>query len=258
MRCETKISSQLFTMLVVGFMALSQPGQAADLKVWAGGAVKSATVDVLAAFGTAASVNVQSDFAPMGPLMKRLGDNPAGADVVILSAEVMEEAIKKGWVTGASVVEVGRVGIGVAVNEKAPSPDISTTAAFKATLLAAKSIVMVDPNTGTSGKHLATVFEKLGVAETIKSRITTLPGGYVVELVGKGEIELGLHQITEILPVKGIKLVGPLPAELQKVTVYQAAITAQAGNAAEARAFLAHLGTPPVRASIAQKGFIVQ
>lgn len=237
---------------------IAVPAQSADLVVWGGGAVKSALTDLMTDFQATSGTKIVSEFAPMGPLIKKLKDNPAGADIVVLSAEVMADAIKSGLVADGSVTEVGRVGVGVAVNEKAPLPDISTAAAFKATLLAAKSIVMVDPATGTSGKHLAEVFQKLGVAEEIKARTTLLPGGYVVELVGKGEIELGLHQITEILPVKGIKLVGPLPAELQKVTIYQAGIATKATNPEGAKTFLTSLGTPKVRASIASKGFIVQ
>ena len=236
----------------------SLPAAAADLVVWSGGAVKSAVSEALADFSKASGVKVVSDFAPMGALTKRLAADPSAADIAILSAEVMEDAIKQGWVQSGSVTEVGRVGIGVAVNEKAPSPDISTAAAFKATLLAAKSIVMVDPSTGTSGKHLAELFQRLGVAEAIKARTTFLAGGYVVEPVGRGEIELGLHQITEILPVKGIKLVGPLPAELQKVTIYQAAISAKPKNIESAKAFLVHLQTPAVRAFFANKGFMSQ
>ena len=206
------------------------PARAAEVTIWAGGAVKSAMTDALTAFGSSAGITVKADYAAMGTLMKRATDNPTAADVLILSAEAMQDAVKKGLVQQGSITEVGRVGVGVAVNEKAASPDISTPEAFKATLLAAKSIIMVDPSTGTSGKHLAEVFQKLGVAESIKAKTTTLPGGYVVERVGTGEIELGLHQITEILPVKGIKLVGPLPPALQKVTIYQAALTAKPAN----------------------------
>jgi molybdate transport system substrate-binding protein len=234
------------------------PARANELVVWAGGAVKSAVTDMLPSFGTTSGVVVAADFAPMGTLMRRMADKPDSADVVILAAEVMDEAIKKGWVVAGSVTELGRVGVGVAVNERAPVPDISTAEAFKATLLAAKSIVMIDPETGTSGKHLAQVFEKLGVADAIKARTTFLQGGFVVERVATGEIELGLHQITEILPVKGIKLVGPLPAELQKVTIYQAAHATKPKNIEAAKAFLVHLQSPDVRTTLVAKGFMAK
>lgn len=247
LRCATAAALML--------LAQSAAAGAADLTVWSGGAAKAALTEVIAGYAKSTGKAVAADYAPVGALMKRLAATPDGVDILVLSAEAMDEAVKAGRVMPDSITEIGRVGVGVAVNEKAPAPDISTAAAFKATLLAAKSIVMVDPNTGTSGKHLAEVFQKLGVAEAIKPKTTYLQGGYVVERVGTGEIELGLHQITEILPVKGIKLVGPLPAELQKVTIYQAAITAKPRDLAAAKAFLAVSQTPEMRAVIASKGF---
>ena len=145
--------------------------------------------------------------------------------------------------------------MGVAVKEGAPRPDIATTEAFKKALLAAKSVAFVDPTRGTSGRHFAAVMEKLGIAAEMKPKSKTLPGGFVAELVAKGEAELAVHQITEILPVKGVVLVGPLPPELQKVTIYQAAATTKARDADAARAFLANLRSAEVRALAARKGF---
>ena len=144
----------------------------------------------------------------------------------------------------------------MAVNEKAPLPDIATPEAFKQPLLAAKSVVWINPATGTSGKHLAQVFEQLGIAEQVRAKSTLLEGGYVVEPVGRGEIELGLHQITEILPVKGIRLVGPLPAALQKQTIYVGAVTIKAKDPARAKALLAAMRAPEIRGIFAAKGFV--
>jgi molybdate transport system substrate-binding protein len=175
---------------------------------------------------------------------------------VILTEEVLLEVAKKGWVAQETATEVGRVGIGVAVHENAPAPDIATPEALKKTLLDAKSIVYIDPNRGTSGKHFAGVLDRLGIADAIKAKTTLGSGGYVVEPVGRGEIEIGVHQITEILPVKGVKLVGPLPAPLQKETVYVGATTAGSCNSENARAFLAFLRAPETRAMFAHKGFI--
>jgi molybdate transport system substrate-binding protein len=150
---------------------------------------------------------------------------------------------------------IARVGIGVAVNEKAPSPDISTVEAFKKTLLAAKSVVFIDPKVGTSGKHLAEVFKKLNVEKEIYAKATLGTGGYITEPVGRGEIELGIHQISEILPVKGVKLVGPLPAELQKYTVYVAAPSAKTGKKATVDAFIAHLTGSEARGRLEKAGY---
>src|SRR5437660_9265188 len=147
---------------------------------------------------------------------------------------------------------VARVGIGVAVNEKAPLPDISTPEALKRTLLAARSVVYIDPKTGTSGKHVAEVFERLGIAAEMRGKSKLGQGGYVTEQVGRGEIELGIHQISEILPVKGVRLAGPLPPELQKYTTYVAAPVAQSRLVLD---FIDYLTGPEARASLGQAGY---
>ena len=150
---------------------------------------------------------------------------------------------------------IARVGIGVAVNEKAALPDISTVDAFKKTLLAAKSIVYIDPKVGTSGKHVAQVLEKLGIAEQVNRKATFGQGGYITEPVGRGEIELGIHQISEILPVKGVKLAGPLPAELQKYTVYVAVPVTQSSKQQAVSDFIKHLTGPAAREGLATAGY---
>ena len=151
---------------------------------------------------------------------------------------------------------LAKVGIGGAVNEKtAVLPDISTPEAFKQTLLNAKSIVYIDPTKGTSGKYLATLFDKLGITAQVNAKARLGEGGNIVEPVGAGEIELGLHQISEILPVKGVKLVGPLPEALQKWTVYTAAITPGSAAPEGARELIAYLSGPKAAPVYAAKGF---
>ncbi|MFM9845735.1 MAG: molybdate ABC transporter substrate-binding protein [Hyphomicrobiaceae bacterium] len=252
---RTHALKQLTFLLTL--LLLPPPAHATDnsLVVFSGGAVKSALTDTIAVFEKSAGLRVSADFAPMGTLRKKIEDG-AQADVLVLASEVMDEAERKGWVVPGTAVELGRIGVGVAVNEKATAPDISTPDAFKATLLAARSIVMINPATGTSGRHLAQVFDQLGIADALKPKTTYLEGGYVVEAVGRGEIEIGLHQITEILPVKGIKLVGPLPGPLQKVTIYAAAVTKSPARADDARRLLAFLRTPEMQATFAAKGFL--
>ncbi len=231
------------------------PAGAAELRILSAGAAKSVVGDAIPGFEQKSGHKVVIEYMPVQPIMKRLADGEQ-RDIVVLSQETMTEAAAKGWTAPASVTEVGRVGMGVAVKEGAPLPKIATTAEFKATLLAAKSIVYIDPTRGTSGKHFASVLEKLGIAAEMKPRSKLMAGGYVAEAVAKGEAELAVHQITEILPVKGVKLVGPLPAELQKITVYQAAATTKARDAAAAKAFLDHLKSAEVRALAVKKGFI--
>ena len=225
-------------------LAVAMNVHAEELRVLSGGAAKS-LVDPLAASFKGATVKM--DYQPMGKLVQSLkaGDP---ADMVIVTTEVLPSLQLNGKA-------IARVGIGVAVNEKAPSPDISTVDAFKKTLLAAKSVVYIDPKVGTSGKHVAQILQQLGIADEVNRKTTFGQGGYITEPVGRGEIELGIHQISEILPVKGVKLVGPLPAELQKYTVYVAAPSAKTAKKAAVDAFIAHLTGPEARGRLDKAGY---
>lgn len=251
MRRRSLLASAAATPL----LASSALAQAGELTVYSGGAVKSALVAAAERFTATSGTRVTLEFQPMGPLTRRLREG-ATPDIVVLTREVLDEIEKTPLVQREGATEVGRVAIGVAVHESAPSPDISTPEAFKATLLAAKSLVYIDPERGTSGRHFAGVLRQLGIAEAMAPKTKLGDGGYVVEPVGRGEIEIGVHQITEILPVKGVKLVGPLPKALQKETVYVASLTPSAKEPARARAFLAFLRAPETRALFAARGFI--
>src|SRR5947209_2110200 len=226
-------------------LALPLAVGAQELHVLSGGAAKS-LVEPLAASFAGAKVDVQ--FQPMGKLFDSLAQG-ANVDMVIVSEEMLPRLEGRAQ-PGAK--PIARVGIGVAVNEKAPSPDISTVEAFRRTLLAAKSVVYIDPKVGTSGKHVAEVLERLGIAAEVNAKARLAQGGYIVEPVGRGEIELGIHQISEILPVKGVKLAGPLPPELQKYTTYVAAPVMQSRLVLE---FIDHLTGPQARALLPQAGY---
>jgi molybdate transport system substrate-binding protein len=230
----------------------SAPG--AEISVFAGGAVKSALSEAAVQFERVSGHTIKANYAPMGVLVKRFeqGDVP---DVVVVTNEVMAQAERRGWAVPGAAFPLGAVGVGVAIRAGAPVPDISTPEALKQALLAARSITYMDPTKGTSGKHFAEVLQRLGIAEAVSGKTTLGAEGYIVEPVARGEIELGIQQITEILPVKGAKLVGPLPAPLQKVTVYAAAPTPRARDAKAVAAFLEFLHGADTKAAFAAKGF---
>jgi molybdate transport system substrate-binding protein len=236
-------------VLAVLLFAFAMNVHGEEIRVLSGGAAKS-LVDPLAASFKGATVKM--DYQPMGKLVQSLKVGDA-ADMVIVTTEVVENLLRENKITAGKAI--ARVGIGVAVNEKAPSPDISTVEAFKKTLLAAKSVVYIDPKVGTSGKHVAEILRKLNIEKEIQGKATLGQGGYITEPVGRGEIELGIHQISEILPVKGVKLVGPLPAELQKYTVYVAAPSAGTAKKAAVDAFIAHLTGAEARGRLAKAGY---
>ena len=220
-------------LLLAALLPLSVWAQ--ELRVLSGGAVKI-------------------DYQPMGRLVESLAASSQGGadvDMVIVTEETLPRLEKEGRVQRGAK-PLARVGIGVAVNQSAPSPDISTVEAFKRTLLAAKSIVYIDPKVGTSGKHLAEVFARLGIAEQVNAKARLGSGGYIVEPVGRGEIELGIHQISEIIPVKGVKLVGELPRELQKYTTYVAVPVKPSRTVLD---FIDHLTGPEARKRLAQAGY---
>ena len=236
------------------FLAASVGAVAADIRVLSAGAAKSAMVPLAEAFARRSGHNVDIDFGTMGLIQERLSKG-ATADVLVLAAEVADALEKTEAILGNSRRVLARVGVGVAVREGAALPDISTEAAFRQTLLQAKSIVMIDPARGTSGKHLVAVYQRLGLTEALKPKLRYGEGGYIVEPVGRGEVELGLHQISEILPVKGVKLVGPLPQALQKWTVYVGAVTPRSAVQPAARELVDYLASFPAKATWLSKGF---
>jgi molybdate transport system substrate-binding protein len=141
------------------------------------------------------------------------------------------------------------------VKEGAPKPDIGSDQAFKQALLAAKSIAYIDPAAGgSSGIYVAGLLDKLGIAAEMKGKSKLIPGGAVAEHIARGEAELGIHQISEILPVKGVTLVGPLPADIQNYTIYAAGVGANAKEADAAKALLKALAGPAAAGVLKSKG----
>jgi molybdate transport system substrate-binding protein len=217
-----------------------------EIRVLSGGAARSFVEPLAKTFRHP----VKLEYQAMGQLVKTLGASDAPRyDMVIVTTEVAEKLQLK------DVKPLARTGIGIAVNEKAPLPDISTPEAVKKTLLAAKSVVYINPETGTSGKYVVEMFRKLNILDEMKGKTTLVDSGYAVAPVGRGEVELGIHQISEILPVKGARLVGPLPSELQKYTVYAAAPVPGGANAQAVSDFIRHLTSAEARARLAAAGY---
>lgn len=226
----------VFSGLSAWACAQGQPA----LRVLSGGAAKALVQPMTDSFRGAGGETAQVDYQPMGTLVKSLAAGTP-VDVVVVTEEVLASLLADGRLPRGAGRPIARVGVGVAVNERAPLPDISNADAFRRTLLAAKSIVYIDPKTGTSGKHVAEVLARLGIANEVNAKATLAQGGYIVEPVGRGEIELGIHQISEILPVKGVVMIGPLPAAIQLTTTYSAGLSAGARDPALARAFIDHM-----------------
>jgi len=195
---------------------------AAEVKILTAGAMKAVVLELVPAFEKETGHKAVVDNDTAGGLVKRIEGGEA-FDLAIITPGAIRELGTKGKV--AAGVNVARVGVGIVVKEGAAAPDVSTVDAFKKALLAAKTVAYIDPDSGgSSGIYLVGLFEKMGIAGDIKPKAKLKRGGYVADLIASGEAELGLHQISEILPVKGVKLVGPLPAEIQNYTTYAAAV----------------------------------
>jgi molybdate transport system substrate-binding protein len=211
------------------------PVQAAEVKILTAGAMKAVVLELVPAFEKQTGHKAVIDNDTAGGLTKRIEGGEA-FDLVVVTPGAVKEL--KGKLAG-DAVNVARVGVGVVVKEGAAVPDIATVESFKRALLAAKTVAYIDPAAGgSSGIYVAGLLDKLGIAAEIKPKAKLKKGGYVAELIASGEAELGLHQISEILPVKGVKLVGPLPAEIQNYTTYAAAVGAQAREKEGAQAML--------------------
>jgi len=227
---------------------------AAEIKLLTAGAMRAVVVAVLADFEKQTGHKVSLDNDTAGGLSKRI-DGGEAFDVAIITPAVVDDLAKKGRIVPGSRIDLAKVGMGVAIKEGAPAPDIGTVDAFKRTLLAAKSVAYIDPKAGgSSGIYFDKLLDRLGIADQVRPKAKLKAGGYVAELVANGEAEIAIHQISEIVPVKGVTLAGPLPAEIQNTTVYAGGIGAAAKDAAAAKALVAFLAGPAIDPILKSKG----
>ncbi len=193
-------------------------------------------------------------FGPVGALQAKIAAGEM-ADLAILTPPVLESLQKQGTLVGRW--DLGKVGVGVAVREGAPRPDLSTPAAFKQALLAARSIALTDPAVGgTAGIYVAKLIEQLGLAEALKPKTRLQRNGfYVAQAVASGEADIGMTQMSEIVAVKGAAVAGPLPPPLQVVTTYSASVFSSSTRQDMARAFIERLISPGLDGRWKECGF---
>jgi molybdate transport system substrate-binding protein len=227
---------------------------AAEIKVLTAGAFKQVLLALVPDFEkqTGHKVTVEND--TVGALAKRI-ESGEGFDLAVLTPAAVSDLATKGKFVAGSRTSLARVGVGVVVKDGTPKPDIGSVDAFKRALLSAKSVAYIDPKAGgSSGIYVAGLLDKLGIAGEVNAKAKLIHGGAVAEHIARGEAELGIHQISEILPVKGITLVGPLPAEIQNYTVYAAGIGANAKESDAARALLKTLSGPAAAEVLKARG----
>jgi molybdate transport system substrate-binding protein len=242
--------------LAMVLMAAGAPRGAAgaEIKVLTAGAFKQVLLALLPDFERTSGHKVTVENDTVGALTKRIEGGEA-FDLAVLTPKAVDDLAKEGKFAAGSRANLARVGVGVVVKDGTSKPDIGSVAAFKQALLAAKSVAYIDPAAGgSSGIYVAGLLDKLGIAAEVKPKAKLIPGGAVAEHVARGEAELGIHQISEILPVKGITLVGPLPAEIQNYTVYAAGVGAYAKESDAAKALIKTLTSPAAAEVLKSKG----
>jgi molybdate transport system substrate-binding protein len=233
---------------------------AAEIRVVASGALKLALTRLIPEFEKASGNKISIAYGPAGSIADRVQAGEA-ADVAIVSVSQLAELERLGRIVGGSGVRIAGIAIGVAVRKGAPKPDIGTVEAFKRALLSSRAIGYRDPATGsTSGTYAARMIEKLGIAPEMqpKTRLDRSEGDRpedVFQPLAKGEIELQISQITEIVLAPGIDLVGPLPAAIQNTTVLAAGILTASKAPEPAKALINFLSSPATAASLQADGF---
>src|SRR5262245_23641757 len=235
-------------------LAAAQSG-AADLKVLGAGPVEHTFKELAPAFTQATGHKVEGTFDTIGVIERKLKAGEK-ADILILTTAAMDEMAKAGSLIPGSNAEVGRGMSGLAVRAGAPVPDISTPDALKATLLAARSVAYVDPAAGaTTGIFFAELLQRLRIADEVNRKAVLLRRGFqVAEAVAEGRAEIGNTNLTELIPHKGVTVVGPIPEPLGLVIPFVAAVASTSANREPARALIAFVTTPEARGQFKAAG----
>jgi molybdate transport system substrate-binding protein len=254
----TSLVARVLTAVAGFLLVAGTPGaaRAADVNVMISGGFSAALRNLAPAFEQATGNKIVTISGPS------MGDTPQAiparlqrgepADVVIMVGYALDALIKQGKVSADSRIDLARSRIAMAVRAGASKPDISTVSAFKNALLAAKSIAYSD---SASGVYLSTeLFPRLGIADQLKAKSKMIPAEPVGAVVARGDAEIGFQQISELLPVAGIEVVGPLPAELQKITIFSGGIVSGAQHAEAAKALLTYLASPAAAPGVAKTG----
>ena len=232
-----------------GLLLFPQLAESAEIRLLASGAVKEAYRELLPGFEKASGHTVSAAWSNTTDIRKRVAGGEL-ADLVILGNNGTEALIHDGRLVASTRTAFAKSGIYVAVRAGAPAPDIGSADALKRTVLAAKSVAY---SSGASGTYIVTMFQKLGIYDEVRAKASVMkPNEPVGGSVARGDAEIGFHQLSELIPVKGIDIAGPLPAELQEITVFSGALHS-AAKEPDAAAALTRFLTAPVAAATLRK-----
>lgn len=241
---------------VVGAILLSTTANAAEVRVMISGGLTAAYKALVPEFERSTGHKVLTAYGPsMGTTTNAIPvrlERGEPADVLIMVGYALEDLAKKGKVTAGTSVDLVKSPIGVAVKSGAPKPDISSADAIRRTLLAAKTIAYSD---SASGVYVSTeMFDRLGIKQAMEGKARKIPATPVGEIVAHGEAEIGFQQMSELKPVEGIDIIGPLPDELQKITVFSAGVASVSKEPEAGKALITFLASPAARAELIKSG----
>jgi molybdate transport system substrate-binding protein len=252
------ISAHLRALAVglLGALLLSGTASAAEVRVMISGGLTAAYKALVPEFERLTGNKVLTAYGPsMGTTVNAIPirlERGEPADVLIMVGYALGDLVKQGKVIADSRVDLVKSPIGVAVRSGAPKPDISSADALKRALLAAKSVAYSD---SASGVYVSTeMFQRLGIADVMKDKARKIPATPVAEIVARGDAEIGFQQISEMLPVPGVDIVGQLPPELQKITVFSAGIATVSKEPEAGNALIKFLASPGANAAIIKSG----
>ena len=243
-------------LTVSAAIVLTTATQAAEIHVMISGGMTAAFKSLVPEFERRSGNKVTIAYGPsMGTTTNAIPvrlERGEPADVLIMVGYALGDLVKKGKVVADSTVDLVRSPIGVAVKSGAPKPDISSADAVKRALLAAKTIAYSD---SASGVYVSTeMFAKLGILDAMKDKARKIPATPVGEIVAHGDAELGFQQISELKPVQGIDIIGPLPDALQQITVFSAGIASVSKEPDAGKALIKFLASPAARAELVKSG----
>jgi molybdate transport system substrate-binding protein len=234
-----------------GALLLPDVAGAVEIKVLSTQAPEEAYRELVPQFEKASGHKVTTIFTGTLDLQKRIG---AGEmyDLIIMAGPAIDDFIKAGKIVAGTRVNIASSGVGVGVRAGAPKPDIGTTEAFKKALLAAKSIGY---STGPSGVYVTGLFQRLGIADAVKGKLKQTPTGvFVGSLLASGEAEIGVQQVSEMSHFPGVDYVGPLPADIQEITMFSSGIQVGAEQTEAAKDWIKFLTAPAAAPAFKSRG----
>jgi molybdate transport system substrate-binding protein len=232
-----------------------------EIKVLSTTAMKTSLDDLLPEFEQSTGNKVMMHYAPSAKIKQRVADGEE-TDVAIATAEGLQDLVQNNKIVASSRADLAQSRVGLAVQKGAPKPDISSPEKFRQALLHAKAIGTSNPvGGGASGAHIAKLFQDLGIADAVKDKTIFGPGGpagLIGNFLVRKEVEIGLQQIPELMAVPGIDIVGPLPDEINTITVFSAGLSSGAKQDQAGTALIQYLTSPKAKAVMKSKGMEIK